>query len=587
MRFTYSFFITYLLPRYATSNRAKVPRAQNNLRASQSFDSPIICTLFNTCHTVLPGEAEIEPTFRCVTDDGKVRAVTNIPEDFFQIEGFQSGETQISVLASGISERTSHRISDAVSRHEVIDITAGSGNIVSNSRKNSRSLSLNMEGDFSLAVIRVSDTHAHSPDDTAAEISDHIFGTGGNSLSMVTGYQECSGGKVNFNPATGPSFSGGIMDLTLTRNIAGLLSEDVEYYVTNELDLTSGFDQSTYTNIMYIFPSEVDFEGFSGYAYQNGRISVISSQYVSNRNLLIYEIGHNFGHHHSGQGNHVYGDETGIMGRQVYKNESPRACFNAAKSWWFGWYSDRHVEVTPTSGSMVLNMLSIDDYLNDHVTSDEQYTVAHIVEANEEDLFVMYNRAEGINSQVLGHRDQVTIIKQNGRYEQSWLEAGISLDNDVPSRWISSDWNGSGNDLVIQICDRVDGTPDYARIIVYLEGVNDISCDNTCGAGMSEFKAGVFTDSWGDETGWWLKQKEDTGFSNVILRDKYLPSNIYVEKKSCISQSKCYKFKIRDEGQDGICCQEGNGWYHIKINDAIIKYSTFEGLSNEVTEFCL
>ena len=120
-----------------------------------------------------------------MTDDGKFRTVTNIPEDFFQIEGFQSGETEISVLASGISKRTSDRISDAVSRHEVIDITAGSGKIVSNSRKISKSLSLNMEGDFSLAVIRVSDMHAHSPDDTAAEISDYIFGTSGNSLSTV------------------------------------------------------------------------------------------------------------------------------------------------------------------------------------------------------------------------------------------------------------------------------------------------------------------------------------------------------------------------------------------------------------------
>jgi len=104
---------------------------------------------------------------------------------------------------------------------------------------------------------------------------------------------------------------------------------------------------------------------------------------------------------------------------------------------------------------------------------------------------------------------------------------------------------------------------------------------------MSEFTAGVFTDSWGDETGWWLKEKLDTGFSDIILRDKYLPSNTYVEKKMCISQSKCYKFKIRDEGKDGICCQDGNGWYNIKIDDTIIKQSNFEGLSNEVTEFCL
>ena len=133
----------------------------------------------------LPGEAEIESTFRCVTDDGIARTVTNIPEDFFHAEKFQSGKTQISVLASGISARTSNRISDTASRHEKIDMTEGSAKIVSNNRKVKRELSLKMEGDFILAVIRVSDIYNHSPDNTAAEISNNIFGTSGDSLNMV------------------------------------------------------------------------------------------------------------------------------------------------------------------------------------------------------------------------------------------------------------------------------------------------------------------------------------------------------------------------------------------------------------------
>ena len=157
---------------------------KNHLRGVES-DSPILCNLFSTCHLTLPGETEIEPTFRCVTDDGKVRTVIHIPAEFFQVKDFQSGETQISVLASGISEQTSDRMSGAVNRHDVIDMTAGSGKIVSTRRKNNRALSSNMEGDFNLAVIRVSDIHNHSPDDSVAEISGHIFGTGSNQLNMV------------------------------------------------------------------------------------------------------------------------------------------------------------------------------------------------------------------------------------------------------------------------------------------------------------------------------------------------------------------------------------------------------------------
>ena len=83
-----------------------------------------------------------------------------------------------------------------------------------------------------------------------------------------------------------------------------------------------------------------------------------------------------------------------------------------------------------------------------------------------------------------------------------------------------------------------------------------------------------------DETGWWLKEEHDTGFNNIILRDRYLPSNTYTEKKMCISKAQCYKFKIRDEGEDGICCEEGDGWYSIMIdgkhppfNVSLISYS--------------
>jgi len=233
-------------------------------------------------------------------------------------------------------------------------------------------------------------------------------------------------------------------------------------------------------------------------------------------------------------------------------------------------------------------MLSIDDYLNGQATLDDQKTIARIVGNNEDDLFVMYNRAEGINSQVAGHRDQVTIVRQNGHGSQSWLEAGLGFETDVPYQWTKSNWGGGGSNLVIQICEKVAGTPDYARVIVYLQGVNDLSCNqSTCEAGKVNFKAGVLTDNWGYQTVWWLKERNAEGFfDNITLKDRQLPSNVYSEKEKCIDSSKCYMFKIRDTGKDGICCGEsGNGWYRININDEIIKYSTFEGSRYEVTTF--
>ena len=75
--------------------------------------------------------------------------------------------------------------SDVVSRHGVIDMTAGSGMIVTDVSSSRTKSSFAQNNDFSLAVIRVSDKDNHSPDDDVTQISDNIFGTGGAPLNLV------------------------------------------------------------------------------------------------------------------------------------------------------------------------------------------------------------------------------------------------------------------------------------------------------------------------------------------------------------------------------------------------------------------
>ena len=88
------------------------------------------------------------------------------------------------------------------------------------------------------------------------------------------------------------------------------------------------------------------------------------------------------------------------------------------------------------------------------------------------------------------------------------------------------------------------------------------------------FTVGILTDNWGDETAWWLKERNINGsFDTMISRDMQLPNNIYSEKQVCINNSKCYKFNIMDEGKNGICCGEnGDGWYQIKVDGKFFVY---------------
>ena len=119
----------------------------------------------------LPGAPELDPKIRCVTDDGRTRTIVNFPGDFFHQPGFESGKTRISVHASGVG-------------NHAIDIIAGSGTLITNTSSRTNA-SFDRNSNFILAVIRVRDNHNHSPDHTATQISNNIFGTGGAPLNLV------------------------------------------------------------------------------------------------------------------------------------------------------------------------------------------------------------------------------------------------------------------------------------------------------------------------------------------------------------------------------------------------------------------
>ena len=82
------------------------------------------------------------------------------------------------------------------------------------------------------------------------------------------------------------------------------------------------------------------------YAHGNGWMSVYNNLYCTSLSIQVHEVGHNFGLYHSGH-NNKYDDLSGIMGYSSKSDESPLKCFNVAKSWQLGWYSDGHMTITP------------------------------------------------------------------------------------------------------------------------------------------------------------------------------------------------------------------------------------------------
>ena len=73
---------------------------------------------------------------------------------------------------------------------------------------------------------------------------------------------------------------------------------------------------------------------------------------------------------------------------------------------------------------------------------------------------------------------KVTVVQQFGGTAQSWQLAEL----DAGEVYTKADWNNSGRDLIIEVCNLVPGKeagiPDVANVVVYVEGEQgNESCD--------------------------------------------------------------------------------------------------------------
>ena len=125
----------------------------------------------------------------------------------------------------------------------------------------------------------------------------------------------------------------------------------------------------------------------------------------------MHEIGHNLGLAHSGEGTAEYGDQSGFVGVSWNKDDWPKMCFNAPKSWQLGWYADKAVTtVPPLFSTWTRRLMGIADY--DHYTTT---TVLVKLETGRDlDYYINFNRKKGINSQTQEGSDQVLISSQGG-----------------------------------------------------------------------------------------------------------------------------------------------------------------------------
>jgi len=351
-----------------------------------------------------------------------------------------------------------------------------------------------LEGTASILVVRVTDGNGVEPTLAADEISDYVFGTDGDRVNLRSQYLACSGGKLDFVPASGKNIMDGVVEVSIEQHLRGVDRVQAQQWVTAVVPafLGEGHFELDYDYTMYVMPPGVDFRGAGAYAAVGGRRSVYNDFNIAILMIQMHEVGHSLGLRHSGYQGNSYGDKTCFEGFVMRNANAPAMCFNGAKSWYLGWYNDTkkqgHQLIHPIEqGGWSGKLVGVDAYLHNDNYRDDDYKVVVKVETTDEDtvmfpdLYIMYNRKEGVNGQVQAFGDTITVVSQSEEFgTQSWLNATL-IDEEGSDAFRVENFDNSGLDLVIQVCQVIFEypMPDYAGIIIYLDdGKRQLECES-------------------------------------------------------------------------------------------------------------
>jgi hypothetical protein len=135
------------------------------------------------------------------------------------------------------------------------------------------------------------------------------------------------------------------------------------------------------------------------------------------------------------------------------------------------------VIANPGQQAVRRRLVAFVDYLNQDLKEDD----AVLVRVGK--MYVQYNRAKGYNSDSNAYQDEVTITEAEGSGQVSYALAGLS----VGESYAYPDFDNSGHDLIIEVCDMVELSFDYALLSIHLDdGIQTSVCDSPSSFGYME-----------------------------------------------------------------------------------------------------
>lgn len=302
-------------------------------------------------------------------------------------------------------------------------------------------------------IIKTMDDAVNSVTFDEAVLWGEVFG---NNVNLKTQMDACSHGKISFtetNDMSSGSISikNGVATVTVTK-MATDGDQVLVNAATNMLNSAFGVTRPDQIadHVMFCLPA-ISMPGIA-YAAVNSWLSAYENTWCLSPSAQMHEIGHNIGLDHSGETG-TYDDKTGMMGYSYSPLESPKMCYNAAKSWQLGWYTEKQETYIPQCAPVEVTVGSVIDFPRPEV---DRVLLQLLQPTNGVDHYYMtYNAAASFNVETKEAGNRLIINKQGGNgvsFSPSLLVAKL----DANGSFVINDYDGiAGDSLIVTFKNRV------------------------------------------------------------------------------------------------------------------------------------
>ena len=422
------------------------------------------------------------------------------------------------------------------------------------------------------------------------------------STLLYSGYASCSKDQLIIEPAANRPNNDGTSSITngiTTISINVAASFNTHYVVRGAVEAQArkeyGNISSDYDLVMICLPPGTG--NWLAYAYVNSWLSVCNNNWCRSVSVQMHEIGHNIGFGHSNKDGRAYRDQSCIMGYGYNKDDGPKQCFNAAKNFQTGWYTNAQESFDPLQNKnsvvdFVLN--GITDYQVNGSNNDQLVTL-RLVEFGEtfgNDYYLGYNLKAGINEGTLQAANEVILFEKNSGGPTNYGESNRIADLIPGQSYTIYNFGGTVFDVTIRVKPYTNSGRDAPIEITTLsDGVPTESPTISCGSsnGNGRFSIALNTGNYNNAVSWKLIENDSNTVIESAPRTNHRARSSYFYpidgSHYCLESNKCYTFKIEDRRSNAPYNGQGN--YKLYLDNEIV----FEGGGVEKFEasysFCI